>query len=353
MSEPKRVLQADLVSVIVPVYRAETYLCQCLDSICGQSYRKLEIVLVDDGSPDLSGAICDEYAAKDERITVLHQENAGISQTRNAGLSVATGEYVLFVDSDDWIEAETCEVAVAAAKAQQADVVFWNYYREYGDKQLTRKLLPNTDIVFDKAECAELRRRLVGPVGKELARPEQLDTLSTVWGKLYRRDCIEESTASFVDLKEIGTCEDGLFNAEVFSTIEKAVYIDRCLYHYRRTNENSFTTGYKAALWEQWKRLYDRFGEICPEESAALKNRISLNLIGLGMNISASGLTAKEKRVALKEILASGRYRSAVGQLDISPMPIYWKVFFLCAKWRWSGGVLLLCRVIDWMRKMK
>lgn len=353
MSEPKRVLQVGLVSVIVPVYKAEAYLRQCLDSICGQSYRKLEIILVDDGSPDSSGMICDEYAAKDERITVLHQENAGISQARNNGLAAATGEYVLFVDSDDWIEAETCEAAVAAAKGQQADVVFWNYYREYGDKQLTRKLLPNTNIVFDKAECVELRRRIVGPVGKELARPEQLDTLSTVWGKLYRRDCIEASAARFVDLEEIGTCEDGLFNAEVFSAVEKAVYIDRYLYHYRRTNENSFTTGYKADLWEQWNRLYDRFGEICPEESAALKNRIALNLIGLGMNISVSGLATNEKRAALKEILASSQYRAAVRRLDISTMPIYWKVFFLCAKWRWSGGVLLLCRMIYWLRKMK
>lgn len=129
MSEPKRVLQMGLVSVIVPVYKAEAYLCQCLDSICGQSYRELEIVLVDDGSPDLCGAICDEYAAKDGRITVLHQKNAGISQARNVGLCAAEGEFVLFVDSDDWIEPDTCEVAVAAAKTHKADIVFWNYYR--------------------------------------------------------------------------------------------------------------------------------------------------------------------------------------------------------------------------------
>ena len=352
MSEPK-LYQSELISVIVPVYKAEEFLRRCLDSICQQTYHNLEIILIEDGSPDCCGTICDEYAAKDERIVVLHQENTGISQARNRGLSFATGEYVLFLDSDDWIDPDTCDVAAAAAKEHSADVVFWNYYREYGDKQLTRKLLPGTDAVFDQAGCDVLRQRLVGPTGKDLAHPEQLDTLSTVWGKLYRRDCIEAAEARFVDLKEIGTCEDGLFNAEVFSVVKKTVYIDRYLYHYRRTNGASFTSGYKDKLWEQWNRLYDCFEKVCPRESAALQNRIALNLVGLGLNVAASSLPFREQRKELKRIVCTARYRSAVTQLDTSFMPIYWKMFFLCAKCKCGSGVLFLCRVIERLRKIK
>ena len=97
------------ISVIVPVYKVEPYLRKCLDSIVNQTYRNLQIILVDDGSPDNCGKICDEYAARDRRIEVIHQENGGISAARNAGLNLADGDYIGWVDSDDWIEPEMYE----------------------------------------------------------------------------------------------------------------------------------------------------------------------------------------------------------------------------------------------------
>ena len=96
----------DLISVIVPVYNVEPYLRKCVDSILAQSYSNLEVILVDDGSPDGCGAICDEYAAKDARVRVIHKPNGGVSDARNAGLDIMTGDYVAFVDSDDWVEAD-------------------------------------------------------------------------------------------------------------------------------------------------------------------------------------------------------------------------------------------------------
>ena len=95
-----------MLSVIIPVYKVEQYLCRCIDSVLAQTYTDLEIILVDDGSPDGSGAICDEYAAKDSRIKVIHQKNAGVSAARNAGMDLASGEYLAFIDSDDFIEPE-------------------------------------------------------------------------------------------------------------------------------------------------------------------------------------------------------------------------------------------------------
>lgn len=110
------------LSIIVPVYKVEKYLPKCIDSILAQTFKDFELILIDDGSPDNCGKICDEYAEKDNRIVVIHQENAGVSAARNAGLDIATGTYIGFVDSDDWIEPDMYEVLINTAKCKNADV---------------------------------------------------------------------------------------------------------------------------------------------------------------------------------------------------------------------------------------
>lgn len=115
------------ISIIVPVYNVERYLRKCLDSIIAQTFSDWECICVDDGSPDNSGKILDEYAAKDKRFVIIHKENGGVSSARNAGLDMARGEYITFCDSDDWIEKETYEVAYMNAKKNNADIVTWQY----------------------------------------------------------------------------------------------------------------------------------------------------------------------------------------------------------------------------------
>lgn len=117
-----------LVSVIVPVYKVEKYLHRCIDSIINQTYKNLEIILVDDGSPDNCGKICDEYAEKDNRIKVIHKSNGGLSSARNAGLDVANGDYVYFVDSDDYIDTKLVEDNLNLAIEHDADMVCFNYF---------------------------------------------------------------------------------------------------------------------------------------------------------------------------------------------------------------------------------
>ena len=118
-----------MISVIVPVYNVEKYLRQCLDSIVAQTYRDLEIILVDDGSIDASGAICDEYAVRDSRIKVVHQPNRGLSSARNTGLDLVSGEYTFFIDSDDWIHEKALERLLLAQAKTNADLVLCNYQR--------------------------------------------------------------------------------------------------------------------------------------------------------------------------------------------------------------------------------
>ena len=116
----------DLVSIVVPIYKVEKYLNECLNSILGQTYRDLQIILIDDGSPDGCGAICDEYALRDDRIVVIHSQNGGLSAARNKGLALCEGEYVLFLDSDDYLEQNAVEVLCQTAKKDKLDILLYD-----------------------------------------------------------------------------------------------------------------------------------------------------------------------------------------------------------------------------------
>ena len=126
----------DIISVIVPVYKAEKYLEKCLDSIVGQTYKDLEIILVDDGSPDSSGRICDKYAENDNRIKVIHKKNGGDSSARNAGFKEATGKYIATIDSDDWIELDAYEKMLKKMIENNVDIVRCGFFKDFDDKTL-------------------------------------------------------------------------------------------------------------------------------------------------------------------------------------------------------------------------
>ena len=164
-----------LVSVIVPVYKVEAYLGRCVDSILAQTHRNLEVILVDDGSPDRCGMICDEYAERDPRVCVIHKENGGLSSARNAGIDIAKGEYLEFVDSDDWIEPDAVESLLSAARQHQVDLVIggrWDVKEKTGEK--TVGLCP------EKTETVPAEETV-----RRIFRWENCD--SAAWDKLYHR----------------------------------------------------------------------------------------------------------------------------------------------------------------------
>ena len=205
-----------MISIIIPVYNTSAYLHQCLNSVCKQSYQNIEIILVNDGSTDDSLSLLKVYEKKDPRIIVIDQKNAGLSAARNAGLEQASGDYVLFLDSDDWIDSNACELAMQTIKEDKSQVVIWNYYREYADGPKKTQLLGTEHEQLKDRAAVNIFRRMIGPIGAELKTPNLLDSFSTAWGKLYRRDII--GSVRFVDTKIIGS-EDVLFNINVFSDV--------------------------------------------------------------------------------------------------------------------------------------
>lgn len=339
------------VSVIIPVYNVEKYLPKCLESVTAQTYANLEIICVNDSSPDNSSAILEEYAKKDGRIIIINQENTGLSGARNTGIRAASGEYIVFVDSDDWIDAETVETAVS--KAENADTVMWGYVREFADKSLEKKIF-DSDRSFDEKETRELHRRLAGLTGEELQNPENTDALVTAWGKLYTAAIIKENNLQFVDTKIIGT-EDLLFNMHYFCFAKRCFFIDKPFNHYRKDNETSLTRKYKSKLFSQWSELYKRIRNCIDENGLgedfhkALDNRICLSMIGLGLNELCNDESHSKRIKNLKSILSSEQYKKAFSGLDFKYFPIHWKLFFRFCKKRNPLLVYILLNAMQMM----
>ena len=240
-----------MVSIIIPVYNTGKYLRQALDSVINQSYKNLQIICVNDGSTDCSLAILEEYAKEDSRIEIISQPNSGLSSARNRGLISAKGDYLMFLDSDDWLDVDTVAKARTNLDSNDVDIVLWG--KEYDNRSVS--VQPWTqNLVFRGSEVRKLAIRLVGPVGRELRNPELLDSLGVAWGKLYKRDLL---TANFTDTRIIGSAEDVLYNIEIFSKAESAFYTTDITHHYRKNNSQSFTKAYKQNLIKQWENLFE------------------------------------------------------------------------------------------------
>lgn len=345
-----------LVSVVVPVYNSEEFLRQCLDSIADQTWKNLQILCVDDESSDNSWSILQEYAAKDPRFSVFRKTNEGVSKARNLALEHTSGEYIMFVDSDDWLDLDTVECAVQTAQEHTADVVMWSYIREM-ETEARKKYIFNGDMVFEAEDVkTRLYRRMIGLYGEEVAQPENMDALCPAWIKLYRSDLIRNNNIQFYDIREIGTYEDGLFNLDVFSHARKAVFIERYFYHYRRNNTASVTSVYKSQLPQQWDRLFKLLEQHIEENDLdytfrkALSNRITLSMIGLGINEMESRDSSGNKIKKIRNLLTKPHYRKALKELELTCLPIHWKVFFMFVKMHWAMGVYGLLMVIQKIR---
>lgn len=212
-------MKEELISVIVPIYNVEQYLEKCIESIISQTYKNLQIILIDDGSNDKSGKICNKYAEKDKRIVVIHKENAGVSEARNTGLDNAKGEWITFVDADDWIEEEYCQRLYNLVIETNSDVALCGYNRVVG----TKKEKINYDGTIESCTSEDYLKKALNP--------------QTGFGfgamKFIKKSIIHNKFC-----KELVVCEDALFNIELSKTVKKAILVKENLYNYRMNNES-------------------------------------------------------------------------------------------------------------------
>lgn len=238
------------VSIIVPIFNAEKTVRRCIESILTQQYTDWELLLVDDGSRDNSGAICDEYAGKDARVRVIHQENAGVSAARNLALDRAQGVYLQFLDSDDWITPDATSALVRAAETHQCDLVIADFYRVVGER-LSRKGDIDEDGVLTRAEYA----------AHMMENPADF-YYGVLWNKLYRRNIVEKYRLRMNP--EISWCEDFMFNLEYISRAERFHALQVPIYYYVKTKGSlatsnitiSRTVKMKLTVFEYYQQFY-------------------------------------------------------------------------------------------------
>jgi glycosyltransferase involved in cell wall biosynthesis len=347
------------VSIIVPIYNMEDYLDRCLRSLLRQTLSSIEIIAVNDGSQDASLDILLQFAEYDSRIVIIDKANGGVSAARNDGVKAAKGQYIGFVDPDDWIHDHMYEELYYAAVQENIDIAMCTYIREFETHAKEKHFDMQHKQIYRGADVqAKLLRRLVGPLKEELASPEFLDAWGTVWSKLYRAELLKEHGFEFIDLSVIGSNEDTLYNIHAFYHAESFIFLNRPLYHYWRANTQSITSTYNAQLQNKFEKLYKAIESFIVEKQldndykTAFNNRICMNIIGLGLNIMSEGTAsnAGKKRKAVHNLLNSSRVNDSFKPFETRYCPLVWKVFFVCAKYKFSVAVYFMLVVINGLR---
>ena len=254
------------VSIIVPVYNAEATISRCIESIINQEYRDFELLLIDDGSTDSSGTICDRYAAEDSRIRLIHKENTGVSETRNMALDLACGTYLQFLDSDDWITPNATRLFVEEAERYHCDMVISDFYRVVG-KRVAHKGDIDDDCVLTQEEFS----------AHMLQNPADF-YYGVLWNKLYRRDIVEKYHLRMNP--EISWCEDFMFNLEYIRHAEVFYALQVPVYYYVKTKGSLASQGMSISKTIKMKLMvfeyYNNFYKHVLDEEDYEKNRLQV-----------------------------------------------------------------------------
>lgn len=252
----KKISERPLVSIIIPAYNAEKWLAECIESLVGQTYKNLEIIIVDDGSVDQTEAICKNYQQKDGRIQYLKKENAGVSAARNTGLEDASGELVCFVDADDYLDKNVIEIGIKAFLKSSPDLFIWNVCKVEGEK-----VFPQPEIYMDRLPVKEFQCAVISGYKSDF----NLGSLvRTAWGKMFRADIIKKHQVRFQEDLYIG--EDAVFLMHYSNYISK-ICVENYYGYFYRCVQTSLTQRYKHDLLEQSRIQMRAMKRIVPSDS--------------------------------------------------------------------------------------
>lgn len=301
----------NLISVIVPIYNVEAYLERCIRSLIGQSCPNLEIILVDDGSTDNSLSICQAYARQDPRIKLIHKENGGLASARNAGMEASTGEYIGFVDSDDWISPDTYQKMADLIERHHPDVIRFGYQKVRNGQVTDRCHLEYDPGLYTGDGLRQIQLDTINT--KYVLDYRQQRILSACTG-VYRRELLTEHGIRSVSEREILN-EDYLF---VLQSVQAAasLYVSKEEYYFYDTRPNSLTTVYRANMYERKKKLYERYCGVLPakdpEAESRLRNFYIDCIYACIVNEITSGKPSGEAIRAIRMLLADERLQQCL-----------------------------------------
>lgn len=325
------------VSIIIPVYNAENFIARCLNSISNQTFENLEIICVNDGSTDNSLQVLKEHAQKDSRIIIVDKKNEGVSAARNAGIKRSTGEYVTFVDADDWLENNAIEIMHKTIEEKQVDVIRANYFKNKSEKEITKIgdmcklegmcIFSNEEDFAKKIMCNIYSGKL----------------LCYVWLLLIKKDVLIKTS-----LFPIGVpyCEDAVFYSDLLSNIESIYFLEKPIYHYY-DNQASCTRSknYYVRNIHSLAKAYEKIIEIiendkfdCDERKNILLNTFSKKIVGmLFFMYLTESKSQKEWNLIIKEIMQNDVVFNMVKVADTKGMPIHlWLPYKLIAKKKYN-----------------
>lgn len=335
-----------LVTIVLPIYNVEQYLDRCMKSVVDQTYSNIEIIMVDDGSTDSSGKMCEKWARRDKRIQVIHKQNAGLGMARNTGIDIASGEYICFFDSDDYIELDTIEVLYKAIKKYSSEIVTFGFYTVDSSGTVLKGTVPSPPkLVYTGNEIRD--EFLPDLISRNPHTGEETNLWMSAWASMYSMELIKNNNWRFVSERRI-ISEDVYSLLELYENVNCVSVVQRALYYYCENDTASLTRAFRKDRYEKQKEFLFGCLSICDKAnySKDIRERLSYqfmgNSLGAMKRITVSDESIKEKYRDIKKIVTDDVMQKIVSNLDTTKESITRKILFKCIQKKRSIIVYLL-----------
>ena len=308
-----------LITIVLPIYNVERYLERCLESVVNQSYKNLEIILVDDGSPDNCPIICDDWAKKDERIRVIHKRNAGLGMARNTGIENAKGEYICFFDSDDYVDTFLVEKAYNVITKEKADIVLFGFKRIAPNGEIKGEMLPFSNKLSYIGE--EVQKEFLPDLIDSSCKDAKAKNLPlSAWSCIYSTQLIKSNNWKFVSERVI-ISEDSFSLVDLYKYVQKVVILPEALYNYCE-NQNSLSTSFRKDRFEKLKFFYSQIMILIDgyPSNTVIKRRVSSLFFSYYMGalkqIVKMNEGFKQKYCLIKEMVLDSTVQEALARAE-------------------------------------
>lgn len=323
-----------IVSVIVPVYNVEKYLDRCLISIVNQTLKNIEIILVDDGSKDTSGKLCDEWQKKDKRIKVIHKENEGLGFARNSGINIANGKYICYIDSDDYIKLDTLEKVLSRLEKTNSDICYFGFIEKIGEKEKIVEIPKK--LYYSQKEKEEFIKNILGP--KEDAKESVFCGVSACTA-ILKKEVLDKNGIRFLSERKI-LSEDIIYNLQVCERVNSISIEPNYYYYYCHNNNNSLTTRYRKDRFQAAINMFKEVQKNVNIEDEEVLKRIQRSFMRSLINsvrqeIIYEKINGYELMYNnLKQICNNEIVKKVVTSYPINKMPIKQRILFNLIKYK-------------------
>lgn len=340
-------MKKPFISFIVPIYKIpEEFLRQCIDSIINQYFEDIEIILIDDESPDNCGKVCDEYATLDKRIKVIHQKNQGVSVARNAGIDIAIGEWISFVDADDWIEPDYVNKFYDMSLETDSDILISDCYVNYSSRQVENKFFKEH---FIEAKGKDKDRFILQYLCNKIYK-DDLGTadVGAPWGKIYRRSFLMNNKLRFNS--KLIRMQDNVFNLYAFEKADGLYYKEAYLYHYRKSEFSGFSrftpniTKYYELVFDELQYFinkYEKSNEFYVARDIKIVKSIYVYCKMYYLH-KDNNMGKKEVKKEINSLLNKELYRNAIKNVQFKYLSYVESVFVICLKLRMINMIRIL-----------